>query len=348
MTTAERVKAGWVAIFKPGTHKAMNGQTYTFSDKDVEAIASGYSPTLHQSPAVIGHPAIDAPAYGWADSVEFADGWLWAKLKDVYPQFSDWVKQGWYRNISASFYPPEKSPVAGQYYLKHIGFLGAAPPAVPGLPHAAFTAGESLEFDQWGAGRSTAEFSGEEEPEMEQKTFTEWLRAGLQEMGLLKPAPLPIPVEAPPPPPQFSEAQVREREVIAADKAKADAEAAAESQRRAATVHAEVTAFVDAGVAAGTFLPAWKAAGIPEVIEQSMLSKIEVAFAEGAPPKQAGKILMELFASLPKIVPLGEHATGAAADPDTALKAEFAAGLAVHDQMGVSFETFKKAKEAKA
>jgi hypothetical protein len=343
MTTADRIKAGWVAIFKPGTHRAMNGQEYTFSAGDCEGMASAYDPGVHQSPAVIGHPQIDAPAYAWADRVDFDGTYLWAHLKDAAAEFSAWVKQGFYRNISASFYAPEKSPVPGKWYLKHIGFLGAAPPAVPGLPHAAFTAGESLEFDEWGAGRSTAEFSGEEEPEMEQKTFTEWLRAGLVEVGLLKAAPLPIPAEAPPPP-QFSEAQVREREVIAADKAKADAEAAAESQRRAATVHAEVTAFVDAGVAAGTFLPAWKTAGIPEVIEQSMLSKIEVAFAEGVPPKQAGAILMELFKSLPKIVPLGEHAKGAAADPDTALKAEFAAGLAVHDQMGVSFEVWKARK----
>jgi hypothetical protein len=177
---------------------------------------------------------------------------------------------------------------------------------------------------------------------MEQKTFKMWLREGLEELGLIK---TPAQVAAPA---QFTEAQVHELTAAAATKATADAEAAAENAQRAAAVHAEVTAFVDAGVAAGTFLPAWKEAGIPAVIEQTMLSQAEVAFAEGAPPKKAGEILMEVFRSLPKIVPLGEHAKGAGQDPETALKAEFAAGKSVHDQMGVSFETFKKARVAKS
>jgi hypothetical protein len=49
---------------------------------------------------------------------------------------------------------------------------------------------------------------------------------------------------------------------------------------------------------------------------------------------------------MPKIVPLGEHAAGQATDPDAALKAEFAAGSKVHEQLGVTFEMFKKQKAA--
>lgn len=385
MTIAERIRQGWVAIFRPGTHRAMNGREYEFSDRDVAAIAAAYSPAVHQSPAVIGHPAIDAPAYAWADRLEFADGVLWARLKDVAANFSAWVKQGWYRNISASFYQPEKSPVPGRWYLKHIGFLGAAPPAVPGLPHAAFAAGESVSFEEpmpileelavneelerldeimrlfwdqvWSirygmdgsnkkevilakvndlaASIGSLEFS-EQEDHMERKTFMEWLRDGLREVGLIR--------EEPTQPVQFSEAQVQERERAAAKKAKDEADVAAAKTARAQAVHAEVAAFVDAGITAGTFLPAWRDAGIPGVIEQAMLSEAEVAFAEGKPARKAGEILMELFKGLPKIVPLGEHAPGTGSDPDAGLKAEFAAGARVHEQLGVTFESWKKTK----
>ncbi len=123
--------------------------------------------------------------------------------------------------------------------------------------------------------------------------------------------------------------------------------AAAAKAARAQAVHAEVTAFVDAGIAAGTFLPAWRDAGIPAVLEQTLVSEAEVAFAAGQPPKKAGEILLGLFKSLPKIVPLGEHAPGQTTDPEAALKAEFAAGKAVHEQMGVTFETWKKNRIAK-
>ncbi len=389
MTIAERIKQGWVAIFRPGTHRAMDGKEYTFSDQDVAGIAESYSPAVHQSPAVIGHPELDAPAYAWAEGLEFADGVLWARLKDVAANFSAWVKQGWYRNISASFYQPEKSPVPGQWYLKHIGFLGAAPPAVPGLPHAAFAAGESVSFEEpmpildelavqdelgrldgilrlfwdqvWSlrygsdvpdrkaaivakvadlnAAIDSLDFS-EEEPPMEKKTFLEWLRDGLREVGLL-------PATPPTQPAQFSEADVAAREKAAADKARKDAEAAGAKTARAQAVHAEVAAFVDAGVKAGTFLPAWRDAGIPQVIEQAMLSEAEVGFAEGKPARKAGEVLMELFKTMPKIVPLGEHAPGSGTDPDAGLKAEFAAGRGVHDQLGVTFEMFKKTRGAK-
>ena len=321
MSIAERLKAGWVAIFKPGTRKAMDGRTYTFSDQDVAAIAAVYSPTLHQSPAVIGHPEVDAPAYGWADGLEFADGVLWAKLKDVYPRFSSWVKQGWYRNISASFYPPETSPVAGQWYLKHIGFLGAAPPAVAGLPHTAFAADRaSVAFDDpmplldelavneqldtldeltqlfWdqlcqiryapdiankkevilakvndlASAIGSLDFTDKEDV-MEPKTFKQWLREGLEEMGLVKPS------AAPASGPQFTEAQVQERETAAVARARTEADTAAARTLRAATVHAEIAAFVDAGVAAGTFLPAWKEAGVPQVIEQRRVVRDDAA-----------------------------------------------------------------------
>jgi hypothetical protein len=145
---------------------------------------------------------------------------------------------------------------------------------------------------------------------------------------------------------QFTEAQVKEREEAAAKKAREETEAAAAKTARVGAIHAEVAAFVEAGIKAGTFLPAWKEAGIPLVMEELLLQEQEVEFAEGRKQK-AGDILKSFFASMPKIVPLGEYAPGGAADPEAALKAEFAAGAKVHEMMGVTFEDWKKGRAAK-
>jgi len=49
--------------------------------------------------------------------------------------FAEMVKNGAFKKISASFYTPDSAsnPVPGVFYLRHVGFLGAEPPAVKGL-----------------------------------------------------------------------------------------------------------------------------------------------------------------------------------------------------------------------
>jgi len=130
-----------LAIFKPGRHVANSGLTLEFSDADVAAMADAYDPELHRAPLVIGHPKTDDPAFGWTRALEFADGILYATADAVKAEFSDWVNAGFYKKISAAFYPPDSpnNPKPGVYYLRHIGFLGAHPPAIKGLPEPSFT-----------------------------------------------------------------------------------------------------------------------------------------------------------------------------------------------------------------
>ena len=141
-------------IFKPGTHVAMNGQKLTFSEADVAASAHAYDPALSEAPLVIGHPTLTAPAYGWVQGLVFADGVLQAEPTQVDVAFADLVKAGGYKKISASFYTPDapNNPKPGVYYLKHVGFLGAVPPAVKGLRSASFSEAEEgvVEFGDWG------------------------------------------------------------------------------------------------------------------------------------------------------------------------------------------------------
>lgn len=51
---------------------------------------------------------------------------------------------GRYKKVSASFYRPDApcNPKPGAYYLRHVGFLGAQPPAVKSLKAIEFADGE--------------------------------------------------------------------------------------------------------------------------------------------------------------------------------------------------------------
>jgi len=132
------------SIFRAGTHTANSGQTIAFSQADLEATVNAYDPARHEAPLVVGHPKADAPAYGWVKSLAFSDGEVSAEPHQVDAAFQEMVRDGRFKKISASFYLPDapQNPVKGVYYLRHVGFLGAQPPAVKGLKDASFTDGE--------------------------------------------------------------------------------------------------------------------------------------------------------------------------------------------------------------
>lgn len=143
--------------FKPGSHLAMSGVELTFAQSDLAATAGAYDPALHEAPLVVGHPKLDAPAYGWVEKLEQIDGALEATPRQVNPEFAAIVNAGAYKKMSAAFWAPDApgNPVPGVYYLRHIGFLGAQAPAVPGLRTPAFptefAGGEEgvVEFSEW-------------------------------------------------------------------------------------------------------------------------------------------------------------------------------------------------------
>ena len=93
---------------------------------------------------MVGHPKADAPAYGWVKSLGVQNGVLTADFAQVDEGFADLVKAGRYKKVSASFYPPTSpnNPKPGVWTLRHVGFLGAQPPAVKGLSAISFAEGE--------------------------------------------------------------------------------------------------------------------------------------------------------------------------------------------------------------
>ena len=132
----------------------MSGDALDFGEDELKGVAGSYDKSLHEAPIVIGHPAGDAPAYGWVEGLDFSDGALVATPDQVDPAFADMVRDGRFKKVSASFYLPgaESNPVPGSYYLRHVGFLGAQPPAVKGLKAVQFGENEdgvvTIEFGE--------------------------------------------------------------------------------------------------------------------------------------------------------------------------------------------------------
>jgi hypothetical protein len=142
-----------IQIFKPGKHTAMSGASLEFSESDLQAMVEAYDPAVYDAPIVVGHPKLNAPAYGWVGGLSYADGLVLAEPRDVDPEFAELVSQKKFKKISASLFTPDSpsNPKPGTYYLRHVGFLGAMPPAVKGLKDASFAEGEEgvIEFGDW-------------------------------------------------------------------------------------------------------------------------------------------------------------------------------------------------------
>ncbi|MFN3523928.1 MAG: hypothetical protein ACK4YQ_16905 [Phenylobacterium sp.] len=139
-----------VQAFKAGKHRAIDGRVYEFSEADVAAIAASYDPALQAAPVVLGHPKTNDPAWAWVKGLKVEGGVLVADLERVAPAFAEAVDDGRYRYRSAAFYAPgdPSNPKPGAWYLRHVGYLGATPPAVKGL-ETAFS-GEAESFVAFG------------------------------------------------------------------------------------------------------------------------------------------------------------------------------------------------------
>lgn len=161
--------AGTIRIFKPGSFTSVDGSRHSFSRDDLVQAAAAYDPEGDPAPLVIGHPAIDHPAYGWATGLRLEGDELIADVDQVEPGFAETVNAGRYRKVSASFYPPTHhgNPKPGSWYLKHIGFLGAAAPALKGLGTVSLAEGDSA-----GLVSFALHDTPEHEPSQEKSTVT--------------------------------------------------------------------------------------------------------------------------------------------------------------------------------
>lgn len=145
-------------VFRAGTFTPMNGEPVKITTGGLKEIAGEYDPRLYPAPVVIGHPQTDAPAFGWVDKLFVEGDKLMATTRETVAEFAEWVKEGRYKKVSISLFLPSSSanPKPGSLYLRHLGFLGAAAPAVPGLKPIQFSNATAGTFDL----QQNVEFAG--------------------------------------------------------------------------------------------------------------------------------------------------------------------------------------------
>lgn len=133
----------WIRIARTGTFKDSEGRQQSFGASDLDTIASTYDPAQLEAPLVFGHPKDSDPAYGWVKRLERRGEILFAQMAQVPSAVRELVENGRYRYVSMSLTPDKKR-------LRHVGLLGAVPPAIEGLGPVAFAGepGISIDFTQ--------------------------------------------------------------------------------------------------------------------------------------------------------------------------------------------------------
>lgn len=143
-------------IFRPGKHRTSDGRVIEFSEAQVAQAIAAYDPALSEAPLTVGHPKTNAPAFGWVGKMTLgAGGAVVAEPRQVQADFAEAVAEGRYKKRSASWYLPDHpcNPKPGTLYLRHVAFLGAAPPSIKGLADIEFSEGDEggiIEFEEGG------------------------------------------------------------------------------------------------------------------------------------------------------------------------------------------------------
>ncbi|AWD23383.1 hypothetical protein [Fuscovulum blasticum] len=338
-----------IEVFRPGTFTPMQGEPITYSAADLKAVADAYDPETAPAPVVVGHPDTDAPAYGWVKSFDYdtkAER-LFANVHQIEPQFADLVKAGRYKKVSMAFFGPAQghNPVPGCWYPKHVGFLGAAAPAVSGLKNITFAGDAGATFTAaYGAGSQSAslfrrlrdwliESDGIEAADKILPTWEiDWLDDADEPQELRFSAaptdPQPQPKKEPAVPNQ-PDAAFAARE---ADVATREQRLAA---REAEIAHAENVTFAEGLVQDGRLIPASKDKVV--AILDALPATATVAFSEAGEKLAPAAAIREVLQAQPKVVTFGEQDLGG--DPE-GTPATFAAdgrpvdaaALAIHNK----------------
>lgn len=334
-------------IFRAGTHVDSRGREITVTPADLAAVAASYDPSVGEAPLVIGHPKINGPAHGWVSSLRAEGDLLLATPHQVESDFAASLKARRYKKRSASFFLPGSpgNPRPGQMYLRHVGFLGAAAPAVAGLRDIQFSADDDgiAEFTVSGA------FAFREIASLFRKLRDYFIeRDGTERADALLPAwsvdsiaeasrPEPEPVAAEPnafsaPDPEPAEvhpmsdqnADFAARESALADRERQLAEREQQLQQQALDARrADVAEFVAAQVAGGRVLPR----DVPRIEAllfalEGVDDAVEFAAEDGTPTSQAPAALVrDLLMRSPAQVDFSERSQGV----DPALSADFVA-----------------------
>ncbi|MFW9287097.1 peptidase [Glaesserella parasuis] len=317
-----------IEIFKAGTRKDANGTEVTITVADLKQAVESYNVGFHEAPAVIGHPEHNHPAYAWVKRLELEGDILKAELDQIDPEFAEMVDKGRFKKVSASFYLANSpnNPKQGSLYLRHVGFLGAMPPAVKGLRNPVFAEGEEgvVDFSDWTEAtlwrRLRDWIIGKHGQEEADKALPDYLVSSIQEdavredMKRIYEAPEPNPIFNEPKKPKGERQMSMTPEEIAAMQAenaqlkaeKAQAEAEKVAEKLEATKE-DNASFCENLVTQGKLAPVAKDAALALLnCSATMASGQVVNFNEGESIHSLTKKFLE---AQPQIVQFGEVAT---------------------------------------
>lgn len=317
-----------IPIFKPGKHTAMNGASLEFSESDLQASIAAYDPAVHEAPLVVGHPKDNLPAYGWVKSLSFTEGVMHAEPSQVDAAFAELVNAGRFKKVSASFYTPDSpsNPKPGVYYLRHVGFLGAQPPAVKGLKSASFADAEEgvVEFSDWGHATAASLlrrlrdwFIDQFGQEKADQVLPDWEINSLRDA--VTPPVAAVAASYSEPPSQTKEKPVGKTpdEIAAEKQAELDRREAEIKEREAKFAEAqkaqrskEIVEFCDGLINDGRLAPVDKQRVVAFMEALGQADDQVIAFGEGDQKTEASplKLFQDFMKSRPKLVEFGEVA----------------------------------------
>jgi hypothetical protein len=324
----------YVEIFRGGMQTDSSGKEHD-GDAMIEKAFASFQLQEHQPPMVVGHPKDNDPAYGWVKGLRVKEGvgvpkTLLAKFEDVVPEFEDLVAAGRYKKRSASFYPDGR--------LRHVGFLGAVPPAVKGLADLKFQdeEAEMLTFDfhensyktgvlarimgrmrEWLIEKEGVDTADRVIPGWDVDTLKEEAVADEDLVSSYSETTEKKEKEMAPSPGNGAESAVSFTEADL-EKAKADARqegkdtaaaefAEQESSRKKEDATAAIKDFFDQGIEKGILLPAWVDGGLQEFME-GLDGEEVISFSEENKQTRLDWF-MDFMGNLPQVVNFKEIVT---------------------------------------
>lgn len=248
----------WWEIFKTGRHVDKKGRAKDWTTADLDRIVSTYDPQdFHEAPIVIDHneesgPVVGGPAYGWVESLKRVGDRLYAKFKQVVPEFQELVNKGLFKKRSIR--------VRADGTLGHVAFLGAMPPAIKGLKDHSFNESDA---DGFCYSENLPPINEEENTDMELEQLKKQVVDLQQEnQGL--------------------------RSDLSAKNALNDQTAHEFSEFKAKSRRKDLEREFDIAVSEKRALPAWKDAGILDFMEQLDDADQDFEFSEGQKATQLG------------------------------------------------------------
>jgi hypothetical protein len=118
------------AVAKPTDLTATHGINITV--ERLMEMAASYNPEAIEAAPINFDHAPGGPAQGWIESMEVRDSLLYVRPVELSPDVVEGIRNGRYRRASIEL--TTKHPETGGWYLNGLAVLGAAKPAIKGLP----------------------------------------------------------------------------------------------------------------------------------------------------------------------------------------------------------------------